>query len=167
MDSLIFALLIAVAAWIMFQRAKKTRAQRAQAARSAAQPAAGGPRTMPRIGTPGTVTREQLQSLKENDFEPSREWSREEAQLILDAVAYLRAAIALTTGDRDAPIEVQNKVLALMLGEAELRDHMLDWSRNLTADERASVEAAIPRDAHFARVQAFVRELWDEGGADK
>jgi hypothetical protein len=163
MDSLIFALFIAAAAWIMFQRAKKTRARRAQ--EGATQAAAGGPRTMPRIGTPGTVTKEQVQALRANDFQPSNQWSREEAQLVLDAVAYLRAVIAITTGDRDAPIEVQNKVLALVLGEEKLRLHVLDWSRNLTDGERASIESAIPRDVLFERVQDFVRELWQEAGA--
>jgi hypothetical protein len=158
MDSLILGLFVAVAVWFALRQARARRAKRAPAA----APPAGAQRTMPRIGTPGTVTKDQLRQLRETSFEPSPHWSREEAQLILDAVSYLRAAIATATGDRDPPIDIQNKVLALVLGEEALRNRVLDWSRNLTQQDRNDVQAAVPRDAHFTRVQAFVRELWDE-----
>jgi hypothetical protein len=159
MDSLILGLVVAFAVWFALRRA---RARRAQRQATSTPPPTGGQKTMPRIGTPGTVTKEQLRALRETDFEPSPHWSREEAQLILDAVAYLRGAIAITTGDRDPPIEIQNKVLSLILGEEELRTYMLDWSRNLTREERNDIQAAIPRDEQFERVQAYVRELWED-----
>jgi hypothetical protein len=161
MDSLILAAAVAFAVWFALRRARAVRARRAQQASAAAAPA-DGQKAMPRIGTPGTVTRDQMKALRECNFEPSPQWSREEAQLILDAVAYLRGVIAITTGDRDAPLEVQNKILAMLLGEGELRERVIDWSRNLTREDRADIEAAIPRDALFDQVQGIVRQLWED-----
>jgi hypothetical protein len=164
MDNIFLAVLIAVAGWFALRWGRTARARRATRAGPppVAEPDGSRP-TMPRIGTPRTITRDQMRDLRKCDFEPSPQWSREEAQLILDAVAYLRCAIVITTGDREAPLEVQNKLLALILGEGELRDRVLDWSRNLTHEERRNMEAAVPRDAHFERVQSVVRKLWDDG----
>ena len=69
---------------------------------------------MPRLGTPGTITRDQIK-LKDNDFTPERQWSKEEAQLILDTVTYLRAVIYMVSEEASPPIEVQNEILKFIL----------------------------------------------------
>ena len=117
---------------------------------------------MPRLGQPGTITRAQMRSLAANDFQPSRQWSREEAQLILDALAYLRAAIKTVTGETRAPVEVQSKILGLILSDDDLRDYVLDWSRNLTREEEDEAEIELPADDRFERVADAIRDLWEE-----
>jgi hypothetical protein len=104
--------------------------------------------TMPRTGTPGTVTAEQLQQLQALNFEPARHWSREEAQLILDAVAYLREVIREVRGQGEAPVDLQNRLLLLILGDAELREAVKAWS--------ADPYSTLRRDAHFDRVASLI-----------
>lgn len=137
MDSLLIALLVAAVVWLLGRairgRIVKTRA--------AAQPA------MPRIGEPGTVSDEQLERLKALSFETSRHWSREEADLILDAVAYLRAVIAALRGPGEAPLELQNRLLAFILTDAELRKRVGGWGKE---------PSAIVRDAQFNRIAALI-----------
>lgn len=110
---------------------------------------------MPRIGKPGTITPAQLQRLQAFHFEPSLEWSREEADLILDAVVYLRAAIEAVTNDRQPPEALQNEVLTFILSDEALRLHVLQWG-NERRKAPVNRREALPRDAHFARVAAFI-----------
>lgn len=117
--------------------------------------------TMPRLGTPGSITRDQIRQLKENNFEPSRLWSREEAQLILDSVSYLRAAIYMITKDTDPPLEVQNKLLKFMLADDDLRTDVYDWSVNRTRDDSGKDLPELPRDALFAKVEAEILRQWE------
>ena len=162
MESLIFAAVIGLTAYLFMRRMRLLREQK----RRAAEEAAGGgppedPGTMPRRGSPGTITREQIKQLKENDFEPSRLWSKEEAQLILDAVAYLRAVIYIVTTEADPPIEVQNSLLKLILTDDFLRDYVYEWGLNRTRPDEGAPHPALDRDEAFARVEAAVLEHWE------
>ena len=117
---------------------------------------------MPRFGTPGTITREQMRALQQKDFQPLRQWSKEEAQLILDSVDYLRAAIKTVTGETDAPTEVQNRILGFILSDDGLREHILDWGRNRTREEEDEAEMEPLADDQFERLADFIHELWED-----
>ena len=162
MESLIFAAVIGLTVYLFIRRMSLLKAQKRRKAEIAAGTAVEPEEqaSMPRLGTPGTVTREQIKQLKANDFEPSRLWSREEAQLILDGVAYLRAAIAMTTNDTDPPIEVQNSVLRFILSDDELRAYVYDWGANRTREDSAKALPTLERDAAFARVEAEILRQW-------
>lgn len=161
MDSLFLAIIIGLAIWLFMRRAQMAK-QRKRYQQQIATGEIEEPKTMPRVGQPGTVTREQLQQLKDNDFEPSRLWSAEEAQLILDALMYGRAVIREETGDSSAPLEVQNAVLSHILSDEELRDYILDWRRNLTREEEDNFE--LPDTEQIEAVREFVRGQWEDEG---
>lgn len=161
MESFLLAVVVSVAVWLFLRRSRMLR-QRRTMQRQPAKNGGEGLKSMPRMGTPGTITRAQQKALQDAMFEPSRHWSREEAQLILESLTYLRAAIAMVTGDRDAPLEVQNKVLQIILGDDELRNHVLDWSRNRTRDQESGETMELERDAPFEHLAAFIDELWED-----
>ena len=162
-ESLIFAVVIGLTVYLFMRRMRSLKAQKRRQAEIAASGAVeeAPPATMPRLGAPGTVTKAQLRELKANDFEPSRLWSKEEAQLILDALGYLRAAIHAKTGDKDAPLEVQNRILRFILADDELREYVREWGLNRTRSESAKKFPDLPRDDSFARVEAEIMREWD------
>ena len=165
MESILLAAVIGLAVWLFMKNARTMRERR----RRLGQPPpdtgdAPQLKSMPRFGVPRTITREQMARLKENDFEPHRQWSKDEAQLILDSVTYLRAAIRMVTGESGAPIEVQNNILGFILGDDELRDSILDWGINRTHEEEdAGEEVELPPDETFERIANHIRELWEDG----
>ncbi len=144
MESLILAILAGVAMWFAIQRGRKMKARRAARANPEAQPNLG---EIPRAGTPGTITREQIKQLKANNFEPNDDWSREEAALVLDSLAYARAVLAEVTGRRDHDIEVQNRVYAFVLRDDDIREYV--------RTERPA--EPLTHDDFFKQVAAFVR----------
>jgi hypothetical protein len=166
MENILLAVVIGLAVWLFMRNARMMRERR----RRQAPPGPGGggedappQKSMPRMGTPGTISRQQMAALKENDFEPDRGWSHEEAQLILDSVTYLRATIRMVTGETGAPIEVQNNILAFILGEEVLRDSVLDWGLNRTRDEEdAGENVELPQDETFERIAGHVHQLWQD-----
>lgn len=162
MESLIFAAVIGLTVYLFIRRMSQLKAQKRRkaevAASGGAEPAPQA--SMPRVGSPGTITRDQIKQLKANDFEPSRLWSREEAQLILDTVVYMRAAIFMTTKDSDPPLDVQNSVLRFILGDDELRAYIYDWGPNRTREESEKARPNLERDAAFGRVEAEILRLW-------
>jgi hypothetical protein len=163
MESIILAVCVALFVWLFMRRQRLKRQQRIQDQQEAR---ADGPpqeqKSMPRFGKAGSITRDQMKALKDKDFEPSRIWSKEEAQLILDSVDYLRAVIARETGEEKPPMEVQNQVLAFILSDEELREFLIDRARNLTREEAARGKLAPEQDDHYARVTEFVTELWED-----
>ena len=166
MESILLAVVVALAVWLFMRNARAMR-QRQRRHRQAPPPPRAGdapePKSMPRFGAAGTITRQQMVQLKQNDFEPHREWSKEEAQLILDSVTYLRAAIRMVTGEAGAPTEVQNNVLAFILGDDDLRDSVLDWGINRTREEEdAGEDAELPSDQTFQRIGDHIRALWED-----
>ncbi len=174
MDSLLIAVAVGVVIWLLMRRAAYARARRQMAARQqpagaeAAAASPGGEKSMPRFGVPGTITRDQMTELRALEFEPMREWSKEEAQLILDTVVYLRAVIFDETGDPDPPHEVQNTLLGFILTDEELREAILEWSLNRTREEEEeSGRLILPRDETYERVADEIAELWEAGTGDE
>ncbi len=162
-ESLIFAAVIGLTIYLFMRRVKIMKAQK----RRLVEQAASGeppedPGSMPRLGNPGTITREQTKLLKQNDFEPSRLWSTEEAKLILDAVTYQRAVIYMTTGEADPPIDVQNQLMKLILGNDDLREYVYEWGLNRSRDEDASPQPVLERNGYFEQVEAEVLALWEK-----
>lgn len=162
MESLIFAAVIGLTVYLFMRRMKIMKAKKRRQAEQAAgseQPDDTG--SMPRLGNPGTITREQIKLLKENDFEPSRVWSTEEAKLILDSVTYQRAVIYMTTGEADPPIDVQNQLMKLILGTDEIREYVYEWGLNRTRDEDSAPQPVLERNEIFAQIEAEVLALWE------
>jgi len=145
MESLIVAILAGLSMWFAIRQGRKRRARRVALAAQAAQPPAVG--TMPRLGTPGTISREQIKALKTNNFEPGTDWSWEEAALVLDGLAYARGVLAAVTGRRDHDIDVQNQVFAFVMRDDVIREFV-------RTEQPAE---PLPRDASFEQVAAFVR----------
>ena len=165
MENILLAVVIGVTVWLFMRNARKMRARRRGLIQSPTESDTGTqPKSMPRIGVAGTISREQIALLKRNNFEPHRQWSTEEAQLILDSVTYLRAVIRMVTGEPDAPIEVQNNILGYMLVDEELRENVLEWGLNRThEEEEVGLDVELLQDDTFERVAAYVRELWEDG----
>ena len=164
MENILLAVVIGVTVWLFMRNARNRRARRRGLIQSSAGSDTGTqPKSMPRIGVAGTITREQIALLKRNNFEPHRQWSTEEAQLILDSVTYLRAVIRMVTGESDAPIEVQNNILGYMLVDEELRENVLEWGLNRTQEEEeVGQNIELLQDDTFERGAAYVRELWED-----
>lgn len=160
-ESLIFALVIGLTVYLFMRRMKILKQQKR---RKAEEEALGGPppeeESMPRLGAPGTITRDQIKQLKANDFEPSRLWSREEAQLILDTVTYLRSAIFMVTGEADPPIDVQNNLLKLILTDDMLREYVYEWGLNRDHEDASAEHPELDRDDAFAKVEAAILDQW-------
>ena len=116
---------------------------------------------MPRLGTPGTITREQIKKLKDNDFTPERQWSKEEAQLILDTVTYLRVVIYEVTGEASAPIDVQNEILKFILTDDVLREHVYEWGLNRTREDQAGPQPVLERDEFYQQLEAEILKRWE------
>ena len=160
-ESLIFALVVAFTVYLFMRRMRIMKEQRRRRAEIPSDDAVqDDAATMPRLGQPGTITREQIRFLKQNNFEPSRMWSREEAQLVLDALIYLRTIIHDVTGETDAPIEIQNHLLRFILTEEELRDYVREWGLNRTREEEEN--AVLERNEYYTQVETTVRELWED-----
>lgn len=125
-------------------------------------------REMPRIGEPGTITFNQMRALQRNDFKPDKGWSREEADLILDAVKYLRA-VCRDVGEEDdgpPPLEVQNALLRFVLTEQDIRDHVRKWGderRQAGLDNFSDDEPVLARNNQYARVAAEARRYIVKG----
>lgn len=118
-------------------------------------------REMPRIGEPGTITENQARALRRNNFAPDKQWSFEEAALVLDAVVYLRT-VCRDVADKDdgpPPLEIQNELLRLILTEQNLRDYIRKWGE--TRREEGSDtddDPDLPRNNQYDRVVEAARE---------
>lgn len=159
MDSILLGILVAALAWL-FMRHMRTRALRRLQPRNAAP--TDTPKTMPRIGIQGTVTKDQLERLKAFHFEPSRMWSKEEADLILDAVVYLRAAILQVTGDGEPEEDIQNRTLAFILSDDKLREFVMSWGRDQRNKGSGGTPGSLERNEHFERVATFLAGKFQE-----
>ena len=155
------AVVVGVTVWLFMRRMRLKRLQQAQAQAQAGP--APEPKTMPRLGTPGTITKQQMAQLKKMYFTPDRGWSEEEAALIIDTVMYLRAAIEDTTGETDAPLEIQNQVLGFILTDEELRDYLLSWGQNRARRGETLDKPVLRQNEHYDRVVEFVQSLRDDG----
>lgn len=159
MESLIMAVVVGVTVWLFMRRIRLKRLQQAQA-KAAPRPE---PKTMPRVGTPGTINKAQMAQLKKLHFMPDRGWSEEEAALIIDTVMYLRAAIEDTTGETDAPLEIQNQVLGFILTDEALRDYLLSWGQNRARRGETDDKPVLRQNENYDRVVDYIRSLRDDG----
>ncbi len=120
-------------------------------------------RAMPRTGKPGTVTFNQMQALRHNNFNPDRQWSFEEAALILDTLTYLRSVCSDIADDDDGPppLAVQNELLRFILTEQDLRDYVRAWGeRRREAGEDGDGDddfPELPRNRQYDRVAEKAR----------
>ncbi len=161
-ESLLFAIIIGFTVYLFMRRMRLLKQQRQQPPPTNGNASVEEPGTMPRIGQPGTVTREQIRRLRDNNFEPSRVWSREEAQLVLDSVTYLRAAIYMSIRQESPPIEVQNHLLRLILTDDDLREYVREWGLNRTREDESTVHPVLDRDEAYAKLETAIRELWED-----
>jgi hypothetical protein len=155
-ENLILAVLVSVTVWLAIRHWRNARMRRQAAGQ-------GGPRpTMPRLGKPGTITADQIEALRQNHFEPSRDWSAEEAALILAGATYARAVLRDVTGRRDHPVAAQNETFTFIMADEALRTYIVEWARNLS---RLRPQDPVPpprHNEHYERVAAFVRGLPDK-----
>lgn len=135
MDSLLLGILVALAVWLFMKHRQGNggslfgglfSGSRSQVKHKSPPKQ----RDMPRIGTPGTITDEQINALKGNFFEPTKKWSFEEAALILDSVTYLRGVCKGVLGKEQPPLELQNELLAFILENQDLRDYVRRWGED-------------------------------------
>ena len=162
MNSLLVGIFVALAVWIFMKLRKSNsglfKSLRPPPVRPSSQPPPEK-REIPRIGVPGTITDEQFKALKRNLFEPSKDWSFEEAALTLDAVTYVRAVCADVAGKREPPLEIQNELLAFILHDQDLRDYVLKWGKDR---REAGIQNRAPKLKHndqFHRVARAASKL--------
>ncbi|MDC0033934.1 hypothetical protein OAJ57_05175 [Alphaproteobacteria bacterium] len=121
-------------------------------------------REMPRFGERGSITFNQTKAMQQNNFEPDKTWSCEEANLILDAVKYLRA-VCRDVGDSDdgpPPLEIQNEMLRFILTEQDIRDFVRKWGddrREEGFDEFSDDEPVLARNNQYARVEGEAKRF--------
>ena len=116
---------------------------------------------MPRTGEPGSITYNQTRALQRNNFTADRNWSCEEAALILDAVKYLQTVCYNIAGEEDGPppLEIQNILLRLILTGQDLRDYVRKWGETRRNDGSGEDdEPDLPHNRQFERIAAAARD---------
>ncbi len=136
---------------------------RKQAEGGAPAPARTEQTSMPRSGEAGSISYNQVRALQRNNFTPDRNWSHEEAALILDAVKYLQTVCRDIAGDDDGPppLVVQNELLRFILGSQDLRDYVRKWGedrREAGGGEFDDDEPELARNDQYARVAEEARK---------
>jgi hypothetical protein len=119
----------------------------------------GGPvPVMARIGRPGSLTEDQLELLEANRFLPPPplarlgDLSEDEAATILAALDYARAAIRQAVGE-DAPTEVENELLGVILADDGFAGQALRWAQG-------GRSVPLKPTALFTRLQQIVLGYW-------
>lgn len=167
--------LAALALWLLMpwrwfrRRPRAVAASASEAVPAAEEPGDDWPE-MPRIGKPGTATDEQVEALMEHRVIPAppcrdlHDYSAEEAQAILDAIAFARAVTTQVTGgeDEEAPPEaltaLLNELVAETLADAELRAFALRWAKS-------GAPTPIRENTTFERARAVVLRHWQPHAA--
>lgn len=158
MDSILLGILVALAVWIFMKLRRGDSGLFSglfPGSRAHIQPSPQQQQKqheMPRIGTAGTITEEQIKRLKRNSFGSSKDWSFEEAALILDAVSYLRAVCAEVAGKKPPPIEIQNELLCFILEDKELRTYVRKWGQGRRDAAIEKDRPQLPHNTEFNRV---------------
>jgi hypothetical protein len=113
---------------------------------------------MPRQGRPGSITDDLIEALQAERFLPPaplarlNELSAEEAQAILDGLAYVRAAVVQITGEA-APTEIENEALALVLADESFAAHAGGWSRS-------GRPVPLKEGAQFGKLRGLLMRYW-------
>jgi hypothetical protein len=128
-------------------------------------------REMPRIGANATITFNQTLALRRNNFSPDKNWSREEAALILDGVKYLRCVCRdLAEEENDSPpVEVLNEILRFILTSDDIREHIRKWGEQRRAEgleDYADDEPELPRNQQYERVATEARKYFKSDGKE-
>lgn len=145
--------------WVLLQIHRRRQSRRDPTATIIERPKADKNREMPRVGKPGSLTYKQIQALQQNNFEPDKNWSREEAALILDAVKYLRTVcrdIAEDDEEPDPPLDVQNELLRFILTEQDLREYVRKWGEERRAAGHGDYDEdypQLPQNNQYNRVR--------------
>ncbi len=167
-QTLLFAFAIGWGIWMLLKIHRNRGGGRSalvgkrDASRAAKQPARHDAlRSMPRLGEPGSMTANQARALRRNNFQPDRQWSFEEAAVILDAVIYMRAVCRDVAGPDDGPppLEVQNALLRFILTDQDLRDYVRKWGetrRDEGADDDDDPE--LMRNNQYERIAEAARK---------
>lgn len=142
LDNVMLAVAVGVGAWLLMRFRPR---RRRPPAPPAPTPEPSSTATMPRVGKPGTVSRPQIKALQQNYLPVDSGWSWEEAALILDALAYLRAACQRVTV-AEAPEAVQNALLHFILARDDLREHVRQWAQGRRRNRRQVYLQAGPAD---------------------
>jgi len=164
--TLVIAFAFAWGGLVLYRIHKRRTAAQAErkAGGEAAPKAPAQQNTMPRFGEPGSITYNQTRALQRNNFTPDRNWSREEAALILDTVKYLRTVCRDVAGDEDGPppLEVQNALLRFILTGQDLRDYVRKWGedrRAAGAGDFDDDEPELARNDQYARIAVEARKF--------
>jgi len=158
MNSVLVAVLVGLATWVFIKAGQKSRQRRVMSPDNAT---AVKQQAMPRIGTPGTITEEQMTLLKNNHFTPAKTWSFEEAALILDATTYLRAVCADAIGPQDQPLKLQNELLNFILGDQGLREYVLKWGKDRRQEGLVNEKVVLTRNQQYERVAKAALDFSD------
>ena len=160
MDSIALGIMVFLAVWFVMKRFRK-KPQNPAAAQRTETSQDSGP-TMPRLGTPGTVTKAQRERLQAEGFEPSRYWSIEEADLVLNTVTYLRGVWQKAVSRQNAPIELQNHLLAFILTDPEMREYVRRWGED-NREKGPESKPVFPRTKIYERVAAEAARIRSKG----
>ena len=164
MDSLLLGILVALAVWLFMKHRQGNggslfgglfSGSRSQVKHKSPPKQ----REMPRIGTAGTITDEQISALKGNFFEPTKEWSFEEAALILDSVTYLRGVYKEVLGNEQPLLDLQNKLLAFILVDQDLRDYVRRWGEDRRKKGINGKTIKLKHNNQFKRVEKMATDL--------
>jgi hypothetical protein len=118
---------------------------------------------MARQGRPGSITEDQVEALQAERFlvpAPLRrldDLSIEEAQAVLDALAYLRAAVTQVTAEPGAPTMIENEMLALVLADESFVAHVGGWSRS-------GRPLPLKAGGYFNRLRDVLLKYWQPPG---
>lgn len=166
MESIILGIIVALAVWIFMKRREGNSGSLFgglfTGLRSQGQPKPTAKRReMPRIGRPGTITDDQINALKRNLFEPSKEWSFEEAALVLDTVTYLRWVCREVLGKEQPPVKLQNELFVFILANQDLRDYIRKWGEDRRRAGIGWKAARLKQNNQFKRIAKKATELAD------
>jgi hypothetical protein len=164
MDSILLGILVAVGVWLFmkYRQGNSGRLFGGLFSGSRSQVQHKSPpkqREMPRIGTPSTITVEQINALKGNFLEPTKKWSFEEAALILDSVTYLRGVCKGVLGNEQPPLELQNELLAFILEDQDLRDYVRRWGEDRRKVGISGKATKLKHNNQFKRVAKMATDL--------
>jgi hypothetical protein len=157
-ETLVLAFAFGWGAWMLYRIHQRRQSRRNPTGAIVETPSKAKPREMPRVGTPGSITFNQTLELKRNHFQPDKNWSEEEAALILDSVKYLRSVCRDIAGDEDGPppIEIQNELLRFILTEQDIREYVRKWGIDRRAagarDYDDEDEPELARNNQYQRV---------------
>jgi hypothetical protein len=166
-ENLVLAFAFGWGAWMLYRIHQRRQSRSNSTGAIVETPSKAKPREMPRVGTPGSISFNQTQELKRNHFQPDKNWSREEAALILDSVKYLRAVCRDIAGGEDGPppIDIQNEVLRFILTEQDIREYVRKWGIDRRAagarDYDDEDEPELARNNQYQRVADRARPFLD------